>query len=302
MSELKHEFTWKLRARPARVFSALTDANELKQWFAEYAEVEPHIGGAFRFWGKHSYGTPTKAHATQRITKFAPSQAIAFTWRIHNADGEVSFAIEADPENGEASVVKGTHVFAEAPAIDRAKELIDDLWRFNWGNLSAHLAGGQSKLLVDYNDPSPKVALSTFIDAPPTAVWRALMDPDKIQKWFGVAADVEEGVGGSWQLRMEIERNGKKERAPKMRFLEYVENERLVLSWADWRGDPNVPDQRVVWALTPEGGGTRLNLVHDGFVRAADISDYPFGWGYFLPRIGAVAKDEAIEPAPTEMC
>jgi uncharacterized protein YndB with AHSA1/START domain len=54
MSELKHEFTWKLPARPARVFAALTDAAELEQWFAEHAEVEPQLGGAYRFWGKHT--------------------------------------------------------------------------------------------------------------------------------------------------------------------------------------------------------------------------------------------------------
>ena len=48
MSELKHEFTWKLTARPARVFAALTDQAELTQWFAEHAEVQAELGGAYR--------------------------------------------------------------------------------------------------------------------------------------------------------------------------------------------------------------------------------------------------------------
>jgi hypothetical protein len=26
-----------------------------------------------------------------------------------------------------------------------------------------------------------------------------------------------------------------------------------------------------------------------GFVRAADVSDFPFGWGYFLSRLKPVA-------------
>jgi len=300
MSELKHEFTWKLPARPARVFAALTNADEVSQWFAEHAEIEPQVGGAYRFWGKHSYGTPSKADATQRITKFAPSQALAFTWRIHDRDSEVSFLIEADPENPEASVVKGMHSFAEAPAINRAKEMIDDLWRFNWGNVSAHIAGGQGKMLVDYSDADPNVSLSIFIDAPPSAVFRTLIDPEKIQQWFGVAAAVDPRLGGDWHLKMEFEKEGKKVTSPPCRILDIVENERLSISWPDWRGDKNVPDQKVTWMLKPEGAGTRVEFKHDGFVRAVDISDYPFGWGWFLSRITAVAEGKSLDAVPAE--
>ncbi|MGE0743102.1 MAG: SRPBCC family protein, partial [Hyphomonadaceae bacterium] len=290
MSELKHAFTWKVAARPARAFAALTDPAELTQWFAEHAEIEPHVGGAYSFWGKHSYDTPTRAAATQRITRFAPSQALAFSWRLHDRDSVVSFAIEADPENGEACVIKGEHTFAEAPAINRAKELIDDLWRFNWGNFSAHLGGGQGKLLVDYTDAAPNVALSIYIDAPPSAVFRTLIDPEKIQQWFGVAAAVDPRMGGDWHLKMEFEKDGQKITTPPCKILDYVENERLAITWPDWRGDKSVPDQRVLWVLKPEGAGTRVEFKHDGFVRAVDVSDYPFGWGWFLSRIATVAE------------
>lgn len=299
MSELKHAFTWKLPARPARVFTALTDPQELAQWFAEHAEVEPHVGGAYRFWGKHTYGAPSREEATQRITTFAPSQTLAYSWRMHDRDSEVSFAIESDPENAEGSIVKGAHVFAEAPAINRAKEMIDDLWRFNWGNLSAHIAGGQGKLLVDYTDANANVALSIYIDAPPSAVFRTLIDPKKIQDWFGVAATVDPRVGGDWHLMMDVE--GMK--APACKIVEYVENERLAITWPDWRGDKSVPDQRVSWRLKPEGAGTRVDFVHDGFTRAVDISDYPFGWGYFLSRIDDVTMGRTPPgPAPDHSC
>ena len=303
MSELKHEFTWKIPARPARVFAALTSAEELKQWFAEHAEIQPQLGGAYRFWGKHTYGAPARAEATQRITRFAPSQALSYSWRIHDRDSEVAFVIEADPENGEHSVVKGTHAFAQAPAISRAKEMVDDLWRFNWGNLSAHLGGGQGKLMVDYGDDNAKVALSIYIDAPPPAVFRTLIDPERIQQWFGMAAAVDPRVGGDWHLKMEFEKDGRKISAPPCKILDYVENERLAITWPDWRGDKSVPDQRVLWMLTPEGAGTRVDFVHDGFIRAVDVSDYPFGWGYFLSRISDVAQGKPMQgPPPDHNC
>lgn len=295
MSELKHEFTWKLPAPPARVFAALTDPHELQQWFAEHAEVEPILGGAYRFWGKHSYGTPTRDGASQRITKFEPNQAFSYAWRLHERDSEVAFTIESDPDNAEGSVLKGAHSFAEAPTINRAKEMIDDLWRFNWGNLSAHLAGGKGKMLIDYGAAKPEVSLSIFIEAPPSAVFRTLIDPEKIQQWFGVAAAVDPRLGGDWHLKMEFEKDGRKITAPPMKILEYVENERLSITWPDWRGDKTVPDQRVTWRLTPEGEGTRVDFLHDGFIRAVDVSDYPFGWGWSLSRITAVAEGKPLD-------
>jgi uncharacterized protein YndB with AHSA1/START domain len=298
MSELKHEFTWKLPAPSARVFAALTDASELKQWFAEHAEVEPKLGGAYRFWGKHSYGTPTREDATQRITSFAPNQSVAYSWRLHDRDSEVAFTITTDPENAEHSVVKGVHSFTEAPAINRAKEMIDDLWRFNWGNISAHIGGGQGKMLVDYADAEPKIALSIYIDAPPSAVFRTLIDADKIQQWFGVAAAVDPRVGGDWQLKMDVEGM----QAPACKILDLVQDQRLSITWPDWRGDKSVPNQRVTWLLKPEGEGTRVDFLHDGFVRAVDISDYPFGWGYFLSRITTVSEGKPLDPPPAEMC
>lgn len=303
MSALKHEFTWKIPAPPARVFAALTNAEDLQGWFAEHAEVEPRVGGAYRFWGKHTLGTPTASGADGKITRFEAGRAVAYTWRIEDRDSEVSFSIEADPESAEASIVKGEHSFIEAPAINRAKEMIDDLWRFNWGNLSAHLAGGKGKLLVDYGAKNPEVTLSIYIDAPPSAVFRTLIDPEKIQQWFGVAAAVDPRLGGAWHLKMEFEKDGQKVTSPPCKILDFVENERLAISWPDWRGDKTVPDQRVLWMLKPEGAGTRVEFVHDGFVRAVDVSDYPFGWGWFLSRITTVAEGKSLDaPAGHEQC
>jgi hypothetical protein len=61
-------------------------------------------------------------------------------------------------------------------------------------------------------------------------------------------------------------------------------DEKLVIDWPDWRGDDGVPVQRVTYLLAPERNGTRVTLVHDGFVRAADVSDYPMGWLAFARR------------------
>ena len=54
--------------------------------------------------------------------------------------------------------------------------------------------------------------------------------------------------------------------------------------------NPEVPDQTVSWILEDLDGKTRLTLLHTGFTRTVDVSDYPFGWQEFLDKIRDVAQ------------
>ena len=139
----------------------------------------------------------------------------------------------------------------------------------------------------------------------------ALLAPLGLLAATGNATAADSGVwdriaqcesGGDWHIKMEIEKDGRKIATPPCKILDFVENERLAISWPDWRGDKSVPDQRVLWKLTPEGAGTRVELVHDGFIRAVDVSDYPFGWGYFLSRISDAAQGKPMGPPPDHDC
>jgi hypothetical protein len=46
-----------------------------------------------------------------------------------------------------------------------------------------------------------------------------------------------------------------------------------------------MPDTRVAWLLTAVGDKTSLTLIHSGFARTADISDYRHGWGLFIAKL-----------------
>ena len=70
------------------------------------------------------------------------------------------------------------------------------------------------------------------------------------------------------------------------KILEFIPNEKLVLDWPDWRGDKSVAGQRITFQLEAEGSGTKLTFVHSGFDRTTDIGDYPFGWVYFIGKLG----------------
>lgn len=293
MTELVHEFTSTLPAPPERVFAALSDAAQLRAWFAEYAEVEPRVGGAYRFWGRHSYATPARGDANQTLTAFEPSTKLAYRWPFGGDDSEVTLALS--PKDGEAgqTVLKGRHAFTRAPAVARAKEMVDDLWRLIGANLTAYLTGGAPALLPDFGDPKPEIRLSIVIDAPRERVFRALLDPALMDRWLYGKARVDARVGGAISYGWHYKIGEREVDGGPTRILELVENEKLVTDWPDWRGDPEVPSTTVTWLLADEGGRTRLTLIHGTFPRAADFSDYPLGWQGFFEGLRTVAEDRA---------
>lgn len=281
--------SWPMPAEPRTVFAALTDAEQLRAWFAEHAEVEPRIGGAYRFWGKHTPGTPAAAPATQRLTEFAPHDRLAYAWTMLGVASRVRLSVAAADGNG--TKVTAEHEFDRALDMPRAREYVDDFWRLSFGNLSVHLGGGSGFLRPDFSDPSPEIRLSILIAAPPAAVFRALIDPALVNQWVGsTTARVEPRVGGVYAFGWQYEIDGRQVAGGPTKILELEPDRRLVVDWPDWRGDASVTGQTIAFTLAPEGTGTRVELVHAGFSRAADVSDYPFGWGHFAGELRKVAE------------
>jgi uncharacterized protein YndB with AHSA1/START domain len=289
VTELVSTSNWTFEATPEQLFKALSEPEELKRWFADEVEVEPHEGGAFRFWGPHVYGTRTREAATQRLTRFEPGRTLAFTWELEGRPSEVTLDVEP-ADDGQAKLAV-THRFPEAPATGRAKHLVDDLWRVHWGNLYCHLKGGEGITRVDFADPRPQVRLSTVIEAPVERVFRAFTDPELLKKWVDAADPVvEPRAGGRYSYGWSYDVEGRKVAGGPTRILEIVENQKIVTDWPDWRGDPTIPDQKITWTFEDLGGKTRVNLLHDGFLRAVDQGDYPFGWLYFLGKLKDLAE------------
>jgi uncharacterized protein YndB with AHSA1/START domain len=286
-----HEYAMPVPAPAARIFEALTTREELERWFAEQARVEPYVGGAFRFWGRHTLGTPTEADATGKVTAFEADERLGFEWTVCGTPGEVTITLTPEEtEFGRATNVAVRHELAGTLDQPRPEALIEDWWRFTLGNLTAHATGRGTVLRPDFADPSPELRLSMSVDAPPGAVFRALTDPDALREWMGAPAPlVEPRAGGRYELGWKYEVNGKEVSGGPTRILEIVPDERLVVDWPDWRGDSLVPVQSVTWLLEPEGAGTRVTVIHAGFTRTVDFSDYPFGWGHFMSEMARVA-------------
>lgn len=286
-----HTHTATLAATPAQVFAALTEGVQLTRWFAEHAEVGDAVGGAYRFWGRHTLDTPTAEQATQRITRLERDEVLGFDWSIGGVTTNVTITLTSA---GIATKAVLQHEVQGELDRPRAKELIDDHWRLAFGNLAAYLAGGAGIALPDYGDPHPVVRLVRTIEAPRALVFRALTEPALINQWFGSkAAVVEPRKGGQYNLHWKYEIDGRPVEGGPTRILDYEQDSRLVLDWPDWRGDSSVTGQSITFELEDAGDATRLHFVHSGFGRTADLSDYPFGWDWFLSELTRVVGETA---------
>ena len=295
-----HEYESKPMGSPARVFTALTDPGELRRWFAEHVEIDAHEGGAFRFWGRHSYGAPDPSTAHQRITRFERDRALGFSWRFEGADSEVTVELEPTAPDGEATRTRLAlrHAFPAPLDIPYGAELVDDLWRLTLGNLDAHLRGGDGIVLPDYTDPTPEIRMSIVIDAPRERVFRALIEPAALDRWIASGAEVDPKVGGRYRYGWRYPVGERQVEGGPTRILDLVENERLVTDWVDWRGDETRAPTRVAWLLESVGPKTRVTVIHGDFSRVADQSDYPFGWRSFLERLkAAIDSPERLKAA-----
>lgn len=286
--EWTHEYSFPIPAEPGRLFDALTRAEELQGWFAEHVRIDGRAGGDFRFWGRHTLGTPGEGEAGGAITDFHPGERFGFEWELFGAPSRVR--IDLTPEetdHGPATRVAIRHTFDRLFEGPRNQEMVDDWWRFNLGNLMAWTTDHGDVLRVDFADPSPEIRISMHMKAPPEKVFRALTEPAALNQWMAKDAKVELREGGSFDLGWGAPEGYT---GPGMEIVELVPNRKLTITWPDWRGDTSVPVQTVTWELEPAEDGTRVTLIHAGFIRAVDVSDYPFGWGHFLTQMKGVAE------------
>jgi uncharacterized protein YndB with AHSA1/START domain len=123
------------------------------------------------------------------------------------------------------------------------------------------------------------IRLEHVYPQPPSQVWRALTDPELHARWWA-AGDVRPVVGHRFDLDM-----GGFGKQPCE--VAAVEPERMFA----YRFATTSLDTRITWQLTPEGDGTRLTLVHEGFDLESPMGRQAFtgmgaGWPQLLTRLG----------------
>lgn len=141
------------------------------------------------------------------------------------------------------------------------------------------------------------------IDAPPSAVYRALLDPQLIPHWrvpTGMRCEVhrfEPREGGAFRVSLTyvVPTSAGKSTAQtdtySGHFEQLVPNERVVECLAFETSDPQMQgEMRIVTDLTAAGGGTRVTAVHEGLPRGVAPADNEAGWHESLLKLAALLR------------
>jgi uncharacterized protein YndB with AHSA1/START domain len=126
-----------------------------------------------------------------------------------------------------------------------------------------------------------KIELEHFYAQSPDMVWQALTDPNLLARWWA-PGDVRDLVGHRFDLDMGS--FGKQQ----CEVLE-VEPEKLF----KYKFGIGSLDTTITWKLTPENGGTRLQLTHDRFDMQSPMGRQASegmraGWPNVLARLESV--------------
>lgn len=123
------------------------------------------------------------------------------------------------------------------------------------------------------------LTMAQRVAAPPETVFDFFVDPEKMVRWMGTAADIEPEPGGKFWLNV----NGTDIAAGT--YLEVDRPHRVVFTWG-WEGSADVPpgSSTVTITLIPDGDDTTIELRHGGLPGGAD-DEHIKGWRHYLARL-----------------
>ncbi len=260
----------------ATVFAALTEPARLTIWFAEHADVEPRVGGRYRFWGRHTLWAGAERDADQVLTVFEPDRALAYRWTWNGFPTQVS--MELTPADGQVEIGL-TQSFDPGFEYERKDCLVDSYWDVLAENLAHYLRTGRASLLPDFAAQERDIHMSIEIDAPPEKVFQALTDPEQLDRWMSTAAAIEPDTGGAYSYGWESGEGP-------TRIVELIPNRLLVHDWTH----PGEHLTQVRWELVPVGKGTRVELTHSAFESEHQNLSHRLGWNALLFSLSSLVR------------
>lgn len=270
-------------APPESVYAAYSDPEQVTRWLAEHAEIDID-NGIYALWGPSIPGAPEGNDGKMRLASATPGSRIQLDWTL--AGDETAATITFEPQ-GEATLVTLEHA---GIADQDWAWTVASFWATQAENLRAWVERGTTGPRFDFRTlGAGDIEVSAEIDAPASAVFNALVDPEMVGRWMGSDnVTIEPEVGGDYDLA------GWVQDGP-VKIVDLEENQKLSYSW---RSDFVGHETLVTWELAESAGKTRLTLMHSGFAPDARPDSYRSGWHGFLVQIKyLVERGDAWRPS-----
>ncbi|WP_423148330.1 SRPBCC family protein [Rubrolithibacter danxiaensis] len=118
-----------------KVWNALTDSQQMKQWYFDIADFKPEVGFEFRFYG----GTEEKQYLhICKILAVVPKEKLAHTWRYDTYEGNSEVIFELfEGDSPDETKLKLTHEGLDTFPRDNpdfAKESFMEGWNYIIGS------------------------------------------------------------------------------------------------------------------------------------------------------------------------
>jgi uncharacterized protein YndB with AHSA1/START domain len=131
----------------------------------------------------------------------------------------------------------------------------------------------------------------------PETIWKTLTDGELMGRWLGMTPTGFEPVKGK-RFTYQTTAAGAWDGVIHCEVLEVIPNQRLAYAWKGGHegnaGYGSRLDTVVTFTLFRAENGTRLSLVHSGFVLPQNeiaFTNMGGGWKKVVPRIGALAGE-----------
>ena len=143
-----------------------------------------------------------------------------------------------------------------------------------------------------------KIMVDQVFPHAPETIWQTLTNSDLMGRWMMAPTGFEPVVGK--QFTFQTTPAGAWDGTIRCRVLEVKPDERLAYSWTSGDED-NVGygaplDTVVTWTLSRVENGTRVRLVHSGFVLPRNETAYTGmsgGWQKVVGSVGGIAGETA---------
>jgi len=261
-----------------KIWKAITDKEQMKEWYFELSDFKPEVGFEFTFEGENE--GRVFLHLCE-VIEVIPLQKLKYSWSYKGIEGMSYLTFELFPD-GEATRLKLTHEGLESFPQDRdtRKENFLEGWKYITG-IS----------LSDFLEKT-KIRKEIKIQAKANNVWNVLTDTTLVKQW---AAAFSEGayVESDWQKDSEViwkDKNGNIGTKGKVTISE-PHSQLAVFFYDDVNADTSTPPgtYHEKYFLAEHDGATLLQI-EAGPLKFEDATSMIPSWEKALEQMKLLAE------------